>query len=69
MGHVHSVAGVHWGAGPKERWFGMDCGCLVDNKAWQFAYGRHMPRKPILSCGVVLDGIPYHEIFPTEKYR
>jgi len=69
MGHVHSVAGVHWGAGPKARWFGMDVGCLIDIDAWQFAYGRHMPKKPILGCGVVLDGIPYHEIMPIENYK
>jgi predicted phosphodiesterase len=67
-GHYHSVAGVHWGAGPEARWFGMDVGCLVDNKAWQFAYGKHCKNKPILSCGVVLDGRPYHEIMPLEDY-
>ena len=68
MGHVHSVAGIHWGAGPKERWFGMDVGCLIDRHAWQFAYGRHFKNKPILGCGVVLDGIPYYEIMPLERY-
>jgi len=68
MGHVHSVSGVHWGAGPTRRWFGMDVGCLINNEAWQFAYGKHMTKKPILSCGVVIDGIPYHEIMPCEKY-
>ena len=46
----------------------MDSGCLIDVDAWQFAYGKHMNKKPILSCGVVLDGIPYHEIMPIEKY-
>ena len=47
MGHVHSVAGIHWGAGPEQRWFGMDVGCLIDRRAWQFAYGKHMKKKPI----------------------
>ena len=69
MGHVHSVAGVHWGAGPKARWFGMDVSCLIDRRAWQFTYGKHAKKKPILGCGVVLDGIPYYEIMPLEKYK
>lgn len=69
MGHVHSVAGVHWGAGPQERWFGMDTGCLIDREAWQFYYGKHMSKKPILGCGVVLDGIPHFEIMPLERYH
>ena len=69
MGHVHSVAGVKFGAGPLERWFGMDVGCLIDRKAWQFAYGKHMPKKPILGCGVVIDGTPYYEPMPLEEYK
>ncbi len=69
MGHVHSVAGVHYGAGPEARWFGMDVGCLIDREAWQFAYGKHAKKKPILGCGVVLDGIPYYEIMQLERYK
>ncbi len=69
MGHVHSVAGVHWGCGPEARWFGMDTGCLIDRKAWQFYYGKHMAKKPMLGCGVVIDGIPYWEVMPLEKYK
>jgi predicted phosphodiesterase len=69
MGHVHSRAGIHYGAGPKALWFGMDTGCLVDNDAWQFAYGKHCNRKPLLGCGVVLDGTPYYEPMDLEVYK
>lgn len=68
MGHTHSVAGVHWGAGPLARWFGMDVGCLIDREAFQFSYGKHCIRKPFLSCGVVTDGVPYHEVMKLEEY-
>lgn len=67
MGHCHSVFGTHWGAGPKSRWFGCDTGCLIDREAWQFAYGKHMPKKPILGCAVVIDGIPYLEPLRCSK--
>ena len=71
MGHLHSRAGIKWKVNPQKRIFGMDVGCGIDVKAYQFAYGRHCKEKPVLACGVVIDGIPYHEIMPAsdgEKY-
>lgn len=71
MGHCHSRAGVKWKVNPQRRVFGMDVGCGIDVKAYQFAYGKHCKEKPILGCGVVIDGVPYHEIMPcddNEKY-
>ena len=64
MGHIHSAAGVSWRANPLRRIFSMDVGCGIDIDAYQFAYGRHVKKRPILSCGVVIDGIPYHEVMP-----
>jgi metallophosphoesterase superfamily enzyme len=69
MGHVHSVAGIKWCVSPEKRWFGMDTGCGVDDKAFAFAYGKHMKRKSVISCGVVIDGMPYHEMCPLEIYK
>lgn len=71
LGHNHARSGIYWKANPTKRIFGMDVGCGIDVKAWQFAYGKHIKIRPILSAGVVLDGIPYHEIMPCgdgEKY-
>ena len=72
IGHFHSKGGIHWSANPLRRWFGMDVGCGIDVKAFQFAYGKHCARRPIVSAGVILDGVPYHEIMPMgkgEKYH
>ncbi len=72
MGHCHSAAGVKWRANPMRRTFGMDTGCGIDVDAYQFAYGAHMPSRPILSAGVIIDGIPQHFIMPCgvkEKYH
>jgi len=71
MGHCHSTAGIKWLVNPQKRIFAMDVGTGIDVRAFQFAYGKHCIQKPILSCGVVLDGTPYHEIMPCgdgEKY-
>lgn len=68
LGHNHSRAGIKWRANPVRRFFAMDVGCGIDVKAWQFVYGRDYTDRPIMACGVVLNGIPYHEIFPAERY-
>jgi hypothetical protein len=67
MGHCHTAAGIKWLASPQRRIFGMDVGCGIDDKAFNFAYGRHVIQRSIIAAGVVLDGIPYHEIMPIGK--
>ena len=72
MGHCHARAGVKWRANPMQRIFSMDVGCGIDIDAYQFAYGRHIKDRPVLAAGLVLDGIPYHEVMPCgrgEKYH
>lgn len=71
--HTHQAAGIKWIASPQRRIFGMDLGCGIDDKAMQFAYGKHIIQRSILGAGVVLDGKQaYHEIMPIgpkEKYH
>lgn len=72
MGHCHSASGIKWLASPQRRIFGMDTGCGIDDKAFAFAYGKHMIKRSIISAGVVLDGVPYLEIMPIgpgERYH
>lgn len=72
MGHIHSAAGIKWKANPQRRIFGMDTGCGVDDRAYAFAYGRHAKQRSILGAGVVIDGVPYHEVCqigPGERYN
>lgn len=72
LGHCHSRAGIKWMATGQERFFGMDTGCGIDARAWQFAYGRDYPVRPFLSAGVVIDGIPFLEpmpVGPGEKFN
>lgn len=72
QGHIHSAGGIKWRANPMRRIFGMDTGCGIDDRAYAFAYGRDQKIRSILSAGVVIDGIPHHEIMPIgpgEKYH
>lgn len=55
MGHSHSFAGVSYMASRSDIIFGMNVGCGIDVDAYAFAYGTQFPKKPTLSCGIVLD--------------
>ena len=55
-GHLHSQAGVWWTCNGNARIFGMNVGCGVDWKLLQFEYGVKFTAKPVIGCGVVLDG-------------
>lgn len=72
LGHFHSKSGVKWLVNPLRRMFGMDVGCLIDDKSMAFAYGKFATLRSVLSAGVVIDGIPHHRIMPCgrgEKYH
>lgn len=58
FGHTHAHAGVYYYATEKNLYFGFNAGCLVDNKAYAFAYSKNIPSKPIVGCGVIRKGIP-----------
>lgn len=63
LGHHHSIAGINWLVGPKTRYFGMDVGSGVNHTHLGFSYGQNHIKKPIVSCGVVIDGKhPYLEV-------
>jgi hypothetical protein len=62
QGHHHSLATISWIAGPTTRLFGMCVGSGVDKNHKAMSYGKHFIRKPIVSCGVVIDGHPYLEL-------
>jgi len=57
IGHLHANAGVSWVANEDFRVFGLSVGCGIDVKKMQFEYGYRFTRKPVLGCGVVIDGV------------
>ncbi len=61
-GHHHSISAINWIKGPTTTLFGMSVGCGVDRHHPAMEYGKSYLKKPILSCGVVINGHPYLEI-------
>lgn len=60
IGHHHSNAGVKYFCNETSRVFGMSVGCGIDVHSAAMEYGRKFAQKPILGCGVVLDGKQAH---------
>jgi hypothetical protein len=58
IGHIHSFAGIQYSANSKHLIFGFNVGCLIDKDKYAFAYAKKNKRKPILGCGIIINGIP-----------
>lgn len=56
MGHVHCYPGVKFHANEFDRIFGLNVGCGIDIDRLQFNYAKPFPIRPVLGCGVVIDG-------------
>ncbi len=59
QGHFHTVSETKMiGTDYSLNW-GMSVGCLVDKKSLAMAYMKVNLAKPILSCGIITEGIPH----------
>jgi predicted phosphodiesterase len=56
QGHLHAQAGVVYRANQRTCVFGMQVGCGVDHEKEAMDYGKKYAQKPIIGCGIVIDG-------------
>ena len=68
QGHTHSLAEINWFANERGIIFGMSVGCGVDHGVLAMEYGRKFNAKPVISCGVIVDGIPMVIPMDFKKY-
>jgi hypothetical protein len=57
QGHFHSKSQVTWISTPERLRFDMHVGCLIDDKSLAFKYNKMSPVRPIISVGIIIDGI------------
>lgn len=62
QGHAHSWAGVQFTTSTKDRLFGLNSGCGIDIDKYAFEYQKNFSVRPVLGCGVVINGIRAHFI-------
>ena len=53
---MHGQAGVQYFANSSQLIFGMNVGCGLDRDRASMDYGLKFNTKPVLGCGVVIDG-------------
>jgi hypothetical protein len=75
IGHLHCFAGVtHIKTRHQEIW-AANAGCLIDNAAYAFKYGKHHVNKPTVGALVILDGgrwpvwVPMRKEVPQASYE
>ena len=57
QGHYHTKFVISWWANPDNLFFGMNVGCLINQKSMAFAYAKNFKTRFILGCGIILNGI------------
>jgi hypothetical protein len=58
QGHHHPTFCIQYSSNPDKLYWAMNVGCLINDDAIAFAYNRIDSRRPIIGCGIILDGQP-----------
>jgi predicted phosphodiesterase len=58
QGHYHSQFKIEYVSRPDALTWGLQVGCLVDKDSLAMAYGRIFKDRPIIGCGIIIDGLP-----------
>lgn len=60
-GHFHENFGVEYWSNPKGLYYGLNSGCLIDDKQLSFAYNKVFPHRPIIGTSLIIEGVPLLE--------
>jgi hypothetical protein len=58
QGHYHSVHAIEYVSSPTKLMYALTVGCLIDKKSLAFAYNKIDNKRPIISVGMIIDGVP-----------
>ena len=61
QGHYHNSFNIQYWSSPLALYWSMQVGCLVDDKSLAMSYNKLTVNRPIIGCGVIIDGIPQLE--------
>jgi UDP-2,3-diacylglucosamine pyrophosphatase LpxH len=57
-GHYHTKFLISYWSNSDNLFFGMQVGCLINQKSLAFAYAKNFSTRFILGCGIIIDGTP-----------
>jgi hypothetical protein len=58
QGHFHSRFCIETSCSSGKLNWGMTVGCLIDDASMAFAYNKVFKERPVIGCGIVIDGFP-----------
>ena len=58
QGHHHEKFGASYWSNPLALNWGFQVGCLIDKDSLAFEYGKSNLKRPIIGCGMIIDGQP-----------
>lgn len=58
QGHYHSTYTIGYISNPTNLLWGLQVGCMVDQKSLAFAYSKLFRKRFIIGCAVIIDGQP-----------
>jgi len=61
QGHFHESFKIDYWGNPTGLYWGMQCGCLIDDDALAFNYNNVNIKRPIIGTGLVIDSMPVLE--------
>ena len=61
QGHFHERFKIDYWANSNDLYWGMQCGCLIDDDQYAFNYNNVNIRRPIIGTGLIIDSIPVLE--------
>lgn len=61
QGHYHESFKIDYWGNPNGLFWGMQCGCLIDDDSLAFSYNNVNIKRPVIGTGLIIDSIPVLE--------
>lgn len=59
QGHYHEKFKIEYWANTEQLCWGLQVGCLADDKSLALAYNNTNLKRPIVGCGIIIGGLPH----------
>lgn len=64
QGHFHSKFSIQYWSNPRNLFWSMQAGCMIDDTAMAMAYNKLTLDRPIIGTGLIIDSVPTLEAMP-----
>ncbi|MNV55586.1 hypothetical protein D3C71_1478240 [compost metagenome] len=61
QGHYHETFKVNYWGNPTGLYWGLQCGCLINDEALAFNYNNVNIKRPIIGTALIIDSMPVLE--------